>query len=474
MTLYDKVNDIFNEGLNQWLHSKARGTAIIPPPLVDKCMILVVLHRVYGSKPNTYTTIIVEDFNARSELIDFITHNDFDEDCGEFKKLIEDKHIKILTSNFIIDKQFQNSGDLTIIYNVADVNRYVIKCLENSKYNIVIYKSVIPNQEVASTIYKLAPTLDVFKPSLGESLRLNTPVEEIVVPIYLEQDSREDRLYKYYTEYIETSIAIFGGMDNLEYARKGNSETNTSATEICNNIAYNNGWNPKLDMTYQYNVKIDELYNPNALAERAEETYRKIRDRRKLVSDIQSKYEAVFNIIKENEDEKVLVINKNGEFANMLTAYINEHSEKNICGNYHDNVVPIPKLDGRSNQVRYKSGAKKGLPVELGAKAQQTLNVKKFNAGDINVLSTSNSPNPDLAIDVDVVIITSPLCSSIKNYLYRFSKIAYPKGKLKLYSIVLMGTIEEKQWRNKTLAINHTILNKSEIDENNYAKVIVV
>lgn len=473
MTLTDKVNDLFTKALDQWLHNKACGTCMIPPPLVDKCMILVVIHRIFGSKPNTNVTIICETFAVRGELIDFLTNNAFDEDSSLIKQLIVNKNIKVLTADFVEDRRVRWSGDVCILYNVQKIGSCVWSCFQSSPYKLAVYKSVIKDTAMASNIYRFAPIIEAFGNISAQNVKESTPVEEMWVGSRIEEDSKEQRLYDYYTQYIETSIAIFGDLKTLEYARKGNPDANISATEICNNIALNNGWHDRLDMSYEYNVKLDEMYNPNALADRAEETYRKIRDRRKLVAEYSGKLDEILNIVNENLDKKILIINRSGDFANVVTSYINEHSEYNICANYHDNVLPIPKMGPYGVPMTYKSGVKKGQIIELHAKAQQSLAVKQFNDGGINILSTSNAPNVNLDVDIDVIIITSPLCSSIKTFLYRLSKVNYPKEKIKLYSLVLLGTIEEKALRNKELALNHTILNKSEFDENTCTTFIV-
>lgn len=94
-----------------------------------------------------------------------------------------------------------------------------------------------------------------------------------------------------------------------------------------------------------------------------------------------------------------------------------------------------------------------------------------FNKGTINILSTNNSPDKKLNINVDIIIITSPQCELIKNYLYRLSDIHIPNI-IKLYTLYCVGTTEEKLLNERKLDKNHTIIENNDLDENNFDFVV--
>ena len=102
----------------------------------------------------------------------------------------------------------------------------------------------------------------------------------------------------------------------------------------------------------------------------------------------------------------------------------------------------------------------------MGCKAQMTLNESRFNENKIHCLSLSNAPDKSLNVDVDIVIITSPLCEDIESYLYRLSKVIPINGKLKLFSIFCKNTIEQQRLFNKSVKQSHIIVNKSEFTYN--------
>ena len=70
--------------------------------------------------------------------------------------------------------------------------------------------------------------------------------------------------------------------------------------------------------------------------------------------------------------------------------------------------------------------------------------------------------------NVDIVIITSPQCGDIKNYLYRLSNIKYLNNKIVLYTIYCKSTTEEKLLDNKDIDKNHVIVEKDNFSENNF------
>src|SRR5574344_899407 len=261
----------------------------------------------------------------------------------------------------------------------------------------------------------------------------------------------------------------------MDQCHGGNTALNISATEICYQIAQNNGWSDALDMSFEYNRQVDELYNPNHLNDRAKQTYDMIRNRCNLLSDFNDKLEKVLDIVNANPDAKVLVINKRGDFANKVTEYLNNCSETDICGNYHDKVESIPALDMNGRPILYKSGAKKGQPRELGAKAQKTLFESLFNNDNIRVLSTNNSPDKTLSIKVDIIISTSSQCENVENYLYRLSKVnvSFP---LKVYTLFVKNSLEEKKLEERLETETHKIVKnlKNQIMSENNSDFIIV
>lgn len=464
--------EIFENAINHWRDEKGIGTAIIPTPLNDKLMVLGVLQRIYARSPTINSVIITNSFSERQNIIEFLTQQEnTEENNKEFKNLITSGKIKVFTDKFIKSCRIQTYPFLCVWYRPDGACKEILDYVSKCKFKLVVLNKFLSNYDDVAKLYQVAPLLKDFKQAEVEAIRLSTPVEETQIGVNIPADSKVYELLKYYDEYVSTSLNIFGSFDIMQQANTGNQQLNISSTQICYQIAQENGWNEHLDMNIEFNLEIDRLYNPNNLKERVSKTYEIIRERSKLLSDFDGKLDVILDIVRENKDKKILIINKRGDFASKVTDFLNDLSDTIICGNYHDKVNNIPAVTFTGQPVYYKSGARKGERKMMGAKAQKTLNVERFNNDLIHVLSTNNSPDKDLAIDVDVVIITSPMCEDIKSYMYRLSKIYFRSKLIKLYSLYCLNTKEQQMIEKKTISDNHNVKNSNANE--NYSDFIV-
>lgn len=461
------ADEIFENAALNWRDNKGVGTAFVPAPLNDKVLVYDILTRLYARSPTSTTVIIVNEFATRKEIIEFLTTTGNEENDKEFKNLIDSKLIKIFTLQFLATGGWHSVSTLCIWYRPEEYRDGAAIYINRCKYKLVVLNKLFTKNADSTALYRIAPLLDCFKQAEIDALRVSSPIEETLIDVVIPEDTETYKLYQYYCKYIETSLNIFGSLDIMQQARIGNTILNISSATICAQIAQENGWNEHLDMSFEYNRQIDELYNPNNLRDRATQTYEIIRNRTNLLADYEGKLEKVLELVKEHSGDKILIINKRGEFANKVTEFLNNNSETDICGNYHNKVDNIDAVDIYGRPIYFKSGAEKGKRKSMGARAQMSLNEDKFNLGMINCLSLSNAPDKSLSVEVDVVIITSPLCEDIESYLYRLNNVHIHNSKIKLFSIFCRNTIEQQRLFNKPMTETHTIVNKSEFNADN-------
>ena len=461
------LHNLFDKAIERWRQNKGVGSAIIPNTINDKYLISGILNRIYQNSNSCKTLICTFSFDERISIMEFLTHQEDEDINNKFKDLFKSKHISIVTQDFII-KHPVSIPTLFIAYHITSPFKHLRCFYESSKFKLTILNKFLKNKEDNIELYKLCPLLDEFKANELELVRLSTPVEETRIGATMEPNSEDAKLLEYYNNDISTSIASFGGFDKIDEARIGNIKLNISAIQICNQLAKENGWNEHLDMSSSFNMQLDNLYNPSNIKERASKTYEIIHNRAILLSDYKLKLGSIYNIVKENKNKNILIINKRSDFANNVTDYINKQEGKIICGNYHDKIEPAYAVDINGQLLTYKNGEHKGEPKILKAQAQRTNNELLFNKGVINVLSTGNAPDKKLRGNVDIVIITSPQCGDIKNYLYRLSNIRYLNNKIVLYTIYCKSTTEEKLLDNKDIDKNHVIVEKDNFSENNF------
>lgn len=457
---------LFDNAVEHWKSSKGIGTAFIPPPLNDRLMILITLQKIYNKNKTADILIITNTFTERSDIIEFLTNQEDESNNTEFKSLLNNKYIKIFTASYIETMKYNSISFLTILYHCEELTDNIFNIFSKSKFRLTVLNQLNLNKDDLIKLYSICPILNDFKQNEIDAVRTSTPVREIRLGVDIPEDSEDFRLLKYYDEYINTSINIFGSFENIQYGRVGDLRSGLSATQFCYNLALENGWNENLDKSIAYNVQLDEIYNPANIRDRASQTYEIIRNRKKLLSNYSAKLNEILTLVKENKGKRILIISKFGDFAAQITEYLNNMSESDICGNYHDKVDPIPASTYDGKPIFIKSGPHKGERRMMAAKLQQTYNEQRFNAGYINVLSTSNSPDKELNVPIDIVIITSPECEEIESYMYRLSNITFPNNEIILYSLYIRNTSEEKKLFNKTLSKHHTLEENVKIANN--------
>lgn len=458
----NKAIEIFNDALNLWRDNKGVGSFLIPSPLEDKAIVLLLLQIVYNKHPDTDVLIIVNKYSERQEIIDYLTKQDNEENNKEFQQLINNRKIKIWSSNYLqVDTRIEPK--YLIVYHLDEYKHTIDKIIRHSKFKLIVLNKLLEDMEQLQNLYKNCQLLKSFEQKIINEVRCTTPVEEIWIDVTIPTDTEEFKLLEYYNNYINTSLTIFGSFDNMNYARVGDARSNTSATNYCYRIAEENGWNEQLDMSNPINVEIDTMFNPNNVRERASQTYEIIRNRSELLSCYVGKLDEIYKIVKENEKSKILIINKKGKFAAAVTEYINKLYGKEICANYHNDVEPILATDIHGNPVYYKTGDKAGQQKLMMATAQKNFNEQRFNAGIVNVLSTNAAIDRNLNVDVDIVIITSPECDTIEEYFSRLTNVNFSQNGLKLFSIFVKNSSEEKKQLNRPLSEHHIVVNSEKM-----------
>ena len=460
---------VYLNAVNAWRLNKGIGTFVIPAPFDALRPLLYILPQLYNKSPTTSVVIIVKDFADRSSIESYLTTLNNEVWNNSFRTVIHNGSLRILTTEYAAEHINDYSPLLTIIYNPSIFHFVHIAMIEKSKFKLVILSKLLDNKTM-DDFYTVAPSIGNFSQNVIDEVRTNRPVKECLVGLTITPDTELDKEMNYYNREISTALAIFGNFDNIKYARLGNSDTNCSSMMICDAIARTNGWDNHLDMSSEFNRDIDKLYSPSAIKERADSIYNIIRERSTKLASSKDKLSYILDIVNDNLDKNILIINKYGEFANLVTDYLNDKFGKRICANCHDKVDNVPAVDDYGNPIFIKSGPKKGQPKLLGVIAQKKLAQKLMNSHTINVISCGASPDKSLDVDIDLVIITSPLCDTIESYFYRLSKVHFSNEVL-LYTLFYRSTLEEKKLEDRTVPANHTIINDFDrnvkVDNNN-------
>lgn len=418
-------------------HGKASCYAFPP---IDFAKLVYSIYFLFAQKnPKEHVFIVVDCYNTRKKIIDYLNSKDMTLNNGY--------SYKVLSADFIKNK-YQYNYKLIITVGVNDDIDILSTLNSHSKFMLSILTENNMNNDFNTKLREILPLISsTVSESNVRDDSVYSPVEVHEYSTYMLADDMD--MYKKYTEYITTSLQIFGDFDTIEKARKGDPRINLSSSEVRDTIARNNGWSTTLDMSLDFNKSIDEIYNPNALFERANNAYNIMRQRRKLVSDNKVKLNVIRKIINNNSNKKILIVSKSGEFAAQVTKHIN--IEDIICGDYHDAIESTAMLnDAGDDYIRYKSGAKKGEVKEFGSQSLSNYNLALFNNGNINCLSIKNASDIKLKTAIDLIIFTSPLCDDIIDFKKRFKGVEFTNIPTIVYVVYCDGTIEnDKLYSNK-------------------------
>lgn len=415
--------------------------------------IIYTIVDMFTKKHHQQVFIGVDCYDTRKRIVDF-----FNSKSSEGK---HDYNIRILSVDYINTK-YSYAYKLIITIGINDRLDIIQHLNKEAGFMLSILTKNIMNNDFINGVRSILP--DINTDNLDNAVKTDciySPVEEYRIGVEL---SAEDIItYNKYTEYINTSISIFGELSNIEKCKKGDLQLGISAADFRNQLAKENGWREDLDTNIEYIKQIDEIYNPNVLLERACTFYNMAKQRRDLVSDNDAKLQKILSICEENKDKRILIISKRGEFATKITKYINSNSINNIlCGDYHDCLDDIVATDNNGNTILVKSGANKGKPKMLGYQAQSSLNEKRFNDGIINILSIKSSSNAKLKIACDIVIFTSPICDNIIDTKTRFVNIDFTSIPTKTYKLYCVDTVENDKINKEKEISNVTIYDDRE------------
>ena len=418
-----------------------------------------VITPFHKKSPTEQIFIVTDTYNTRVKIMNYLKSKDNITAENGY-------NIKILSQTYI-NGRYHYPYRLTIMVGVND-NFNVIKHLyDESKFTMCILTKNIMNNQFIDSVRNILPNIDIENTVVATvKAHINSPVEEHLIGVELSDKDKET--YDKYTDIINTTISILGTLDNIEKCKKGDITLNISAAEFRTNLAKENGWNENIDTTVPFMKQIDDYYNPEAIKEQAYNFYNIAKSRRDLCTDNAAKFDAILDICLKNENKRILIISKRGEYAAKVADYLNSNGI--LCGNYHDCLDNIPAMDEKGNLILYKSGTRKGKPKYLAWQAQSSLNERRFNDRIINVLSIKNASNAELKIACDIVILTSSECDNIVDIKTRFAHVEFIGIPTIVYRIYCNGTIESNHIYKRRVPPNVKVINNTEheitFDEN--------
>ena len=440
------IEESYNFLINKWASAeyKGRGSIHCVKPLDYSEIVCRIITQMRNKNPTAKVFIAVKEWAIRVKIFDKFKAYDIDA-----------KTINCVSETYL-NAKYTYHYDICFIVGFDTITPEVYNLFVHSKFRLMLLTDdVIDSKKLANIYEKCKPINNPIDANSINAYRLSLPVEEHQIAVDF-ANAEHLNVYNQYSEYITQVLQIFGDFNNIAYARKG-APDGRSSEQVLNDIAKYNGWSSTMDMSNPFTKQIDECYNPIVLGEKAHTCYEVMRKRGVLVSDNSAKLEAIGQIVRDNPDDKIIIISKRGEFAAEITNYLNETFGE-ICGDYHDKIEPRVMTDDNGVPVLYKSGSMKGQPRIAHAQAIGSRNLDFYNRGRLRVLSLKNASNTAISASFSVMIITSSLCDTIDEIRYRFNHLDIDSNKLVVYKLFMNETIEEKALGKEKPSPNHTII----------------
>ena len=440
------IEETYSFLINKWASAeyKGRGSIHCVKPLDYSEIVCRIITQMRNKNPTAKVFIAVKEWANRVKVYD------------KFKEYnIDSNTINCVTEGYL-NAKYTYSYDICFIIGINEVTPEVYNLFVHSKFRLMILIDDVIDAKKLSNIYeKCKPINNPIDSNSINAYRLSLPVEENQIAVDF-ANTEHLNAYNSYSEYITQVLQIFGDFNTIAYARKG-APDGRSAEQVLNDIAVYNGWSSTMDMSNPFTKQIDECYNPIVLGEKAHTCYEVMRKRGILVSDNSAKLKTIAQIVRDNPNDKIIIISKRGEFAAEITNYLNEVFGE-ICGDYHDKVEPRIMTDDDGVPILYKSGSRINQPRIAHAQAIGSRNLDFYNRGRLRVLSLKNSSNTAISASFSVMIITSSLCDTIDEIRYRFNHLDIDSNKLVVYKLFMNETIEEKALSKEKVSPNHTII----------------
>jgi superfamily II DNA or RNA helicase len=176
-------------------------------------------------------------------------------------------------------------------------------------------------------------------------------------------------------------------------------------TDIRDLIAYTQGWNKDLDLSYPANQKINNDFNPANLYDRAKAFIKYIQYRNEIIACNQNKIQATLDIISAYKTQTIIF----NESINMVEELHNILKDTSIS--YHSGLKSRYLINPKTKDYFTD---KKGEPVKIGVAKLKTIAIEGLKSGVYSELICAKALNEGLNIEnIERVITTGGSCNPV-------------------------------------------------------------
>lgn len=414
------------ESIVKWRNAKGRGTLNLTMRFGKTRVAKLISERTNGKFPNCKIIIIAPNDIVRKNAEDNMVVND---------------NTQIYTSNSYIEHcrhlRKGDDCDLLIIDEIHKVlSGKILDCIKstNSHFRLGLTGAKLTNEDKAILEELDMPVIDIITEEEALFNQWISPYVEYNLAVQL--DDTDKVKYAKYSDILAESMEVFTGSHNAINAKLGvrvfesdfkvaiaaytgikytNPKTYKSVfikPDVIRNLyAESMGWNRDLDLTFEYNQRINELYNPDNIYEKAKHFKSIIKRRNDILICNRPKLNTAISIIRRFKDRPCICFNESTEMADMLSQHF---SETSIA--YHSNIESRYVINPKTGEYyTYKNGN----PIFMGATRLKKLAIEGVRNGTYKQLFTAKALNEGVTVENIELVITTGGDTNIATHAQR-------------------------------------------------------
>lgn len=411
---------------NKWRDAKGRGTlnlimrfgkTRVAAMIVGKLAKANPNRTIMAIAPNVVTTKNLADnfteFCPKEQWIDIMSSNTL---INHVNKLKIERKLPIKVDLLILDEVHKLLQGETLMA-IKNIEYKFILCLTGSTLNK--NQLSILNELGAPVIDKITEIEAVSQGWISNSTEYNLAIE---------LDEHDKIRYAKYSDMISETLETFGGLHKVinqefrnkvfdsdfalvlasftgyNYKDRNGSNTFIKPTVIRNMLASLMGWTRDMPLDNDYNKRINNLWNPDNIYERAKKFKDFVRQRNDILIHNRPKINAVIEILKTNSVPTICF----NESIAMVTDLADYFSKDGIP--FHSAIESRYVINPETGvPYTYKNGE----PKRLGKTSLKKLAIEGIKNGTYKYLFTAQSLNEGLTIEnIEQVITTGGSCNS--------------------------------------------------------------
>ena len=411
---------------NKWRDAKGKGTLNLIMRFGKTRVAAMIVGKLVKANPNRTIMAIAPNAETTKNLVNNLT-----EFCDK------EQWINIMSSNTLInhvnklkiEKKLPIKVDLLILDEVHKLLQgETLKAIKNIEYKFILCLTgstlnktqlEILNDLGAPVIDRITEIEAVSQGWISNSIEYNLAIE---------LDEHDKIRYDKYSELIHETLEMFAGLHKIinnefkdkvfdsefglvisaftgyNYKNKNGYSTFIKPTIIRNMIASLMGWSRDMPLNNDYNKKINSLWNPDNIFERAKKFKDFVRQRNDILIHNRPKINAVISILKRNSVPTICF----NESIGMVTDLADYFSKDGIP--FHSAIESRYVINPETGvPYTYKNGE----PKKLGKASLKKLAIEGIKNGIYKYLFTAQSLNEGLTIEnIEQVITTGGSCNS--------------------------------------------------------------